>query len=314
MTATSQTLLTVGNIYVDHNVFGVNSGKDFRLDSGKDYFGDDGERVLGGSAVNVAMQARRLDLAVGFVGKTGDDAGADEVRALLKAQQITTDLMVRQPGLISSMAINLVATNGEFIGVHYGNASKRLAVSDFDLSTEAWRQVTAVYFGGTAKQPLLFAQLAELFAELAGRGVKLFYDPNRFPAAEAPADQKLLRQQLKHVGIYFPNHEELLQATNTASTEAGLAAALNAGVKVVALKLGAKGCRVVTADQDFTVAARPVAVKTTVGAGDCFNASFMSSYLAGQSLRHCAEQATTAAAIRVSQNIWPDRAMIDGFN
>jgi hypothetical protein len=43
-------LLTVGNIYIDHNIFGVSSGQEaFSLEAGKDYFGSGSERVLGGS-------------------------------------------------------------------------------------------------------------------------------------------------------------------------------------------------------------------------------------------------------------------------
>ncbi len=32
----TETLLTVGNIYVDHNVFGIKAGEDYRLNWGKD--------------------------------------------------------------------------------------------------------------------------------------------------------------------------------------------------------------------------------------------------------------------------------------
>lgn len=51
---TAPLLITVGNIYIDHNIFSVNTGRDFRLESGKDYFASGGERVLGGlSAGNI---------------------------------------------------------------------------------------------------------------------------------------------------------------------------------------------------------------------------------------------------------------------
>jgi len=102
----SETLLTVGNIYVDHNVFGVTSGETFRLESGKDYFGANGERVLGGSAVNAALQARRLGLEVGFVGQTGDDAGASEVRELLEAAGILSVLVGECASLVTSEPFN----------------------------------------------------------------------------------------------------------------------------------------------------------------------------------------------------------------
>jgi sugar/nucleoside kinase (ribokinase family) len=303
-------LLTVGNIYIDHNIFGVKAGEEFRLESGKDYFGEKGERVLGGSAVNAAMQARRLGLDVGFIGKTGTDKGSKEVRALLDQEGIISGLMTEDSQHATSMAVNLVDDKGEFIGAHYGEASKSLSIGDINLDHELFTRTAAVYFGGTAKQPLLFKACAKLFGELAERGIKVFYDPNRFPAAEVLTDRSLLRAQLTSITGYFPNEEEIMQATDTSTIDAALHNAVSAGVGFVALKLGAKGCRIKSQDEDFVVEGRTVTPVTTVGAGDCFNATFMASYLTGASLRECAERAVVASSIKVGQNIWPDEAAI----
>lgn len=302
-------LLTVGNIYFDHNVFKVNSGDEFKLESGKEYMAANGERVLGGSAVNVAMQAQRLGLEVGFVGKTGTDMG-DEVRAQLDSKGILGDLMRADPGQLTSMTINLVGKQGEFIGVHYGGASRTLAASDIDLSHKLFERCQAIYFGGTAKQPLLFKDCQPLFRKLSEKGIKVFYDPNRFPPQEALVDRSLLHSQLKYVEGYFPNEEELMQATDKPNVDEALAEIINSGVKFVAVKLGARGCRIKTAKDDFTVKGKRVTVITTVGAGDCFNAAFMAYYLKGASLKECAEYATVAASLKVSQNVWPDEAAI----
>jgi len=308
-----QLLLTVGNIYVDHNVFGVKSGDEFRLESGKDYFASNGERVLGGSAVNVAMQARRLNIEVGFVGKTGTDSGAEEVRELLESQGIISDLVGEDAEHATSMAVNLIDKNGEFIGMHYGEASKTLAVEDVELSHDLFERCNGVYFGGTAKQPVLFGECAKLFSGLDKRGIKVFYDPNRFPAHEVLIDRSLLHDQLAYVEGYFPNEEELLQATDKTDVEEALRQVLSNGVKFVALKMGAKGCRIKTQTEDFAVEGKPVKAISTVGAGDCFNATFIVYYLKGLSLRECANRATTAAAIKVSQNIWPDQTVIENY-
>lgn len=302
-------LITVGNIYFDHNIFGVHSG-DERLEWGKDYFADSGDRVLGGSAVNVAVQAKGLGLEVGFIGKTGTDMGGDEVRELLGSHGILSDLMRTDASQVTSMAVNLIHKQGEFIGVHYGGASRTLAANDIDLAHELFGRCKAIYFGGTAKQPLLFKDCQELFRKLSDKGIKVFYDPNRFPLTEVPADRSLLHGQLAYVEGYFPNEEELLQATDKSTVDEALTVALDSGAKFVAVKLGAKGCRVKTAQDDFVVVARPVKVLTTVGAGDCFNATFMAYYLKGASLKECAEHATVAASIKVGQNIWPDEAAI----
>ena len=306
-------LLTVGNIYIDHNVFGVNAGETFTLDAGQDYFGTSGKRVLGGSAVNAAMQVARLGVEVGFVGKTGTDAGASEVRDLLTRERILADLISSDPEQTTSMAINLVDKTGKFIGVHYGGASKSLTPTDVNLNHPLFKRASGVYFGGTAKQPHLFPDCEQLFRELSSRGIRVFYDPNRFPAHEVLSDRSLLATQLAHVEGYFPNEEELLQATGQTQVDTALDFALESGVTFVALKRGAEGCRIKSKTIDIAVAGHKVAVVTTVGAGDCFNATFIASHLAGQSLQSCAERATAAAAIKVSRDIWPTEPDIQSF-
>lgn len=157
----------------------------------------------------------------------------------------------------------------------------------------------------------MFGKCADLFNELNSKDIKIFYDPNRFPAQEALTDRSLLNDQLGLVEGYFPNEEELLQATNKTDVDEALGQVLSTRVGFIALKLGAKGCRIKTKEDDFIIAGRQVKAKTTVGAGDCFNATFIAYYLKGSSLKECAERATTAAAIKVSQNIWPDQSVIE---
>lgn len=307
----NQLLLTVGNIYVDHNIYGVNAGDVFTLESGKDYFAERGERVLGGSAINVAMQAQRLGIEVGFIGKTGDDPNAAEVKRLLDAEGILGDLIREGAGQTTSMAVNMIANDGEFVGLHYGDASRTLRAGDIDTEHELFRRAKAVYFGGTAKQPALFEECESLFCAISQQGLNVFYDPNRFPAEEVAADRALLAGQLRYVTGYFPNEDELLQAMDESDTDVALSRAIESGVGFVALKLGARGCRIKTSADDFWIDGKSVEVMTTVGAGDCFNATFIASYLADLSLRECAERATAAAALKVSQNIWPDLGAIE---
>jgi len=304
-------VLTVGNIYVDHNLFGVRGGDNFTLESGKDYFGNSGERVLGGSAVNAAMQIKRLGLDVAFIGKTGSDEGSIEVRSLLEKEGIDASLVSQNDSFSTSMAVNLIDSKGEFIGIHYGDASKQLGTDDIDTNHSLFSRAKGIYFGGTAKQSRLFQNLESLFKEIDDRGIDIFYDPNRFPAEESKIDAKLLLNQLRYVTGYFPNQDELLQATGESSIDRALEHVIETGVKFIALKLGADGCRIKTLDQDLAVSGLTVVPKTTVGAGDCFNATFISYYLDGNDLQDCAKYATKAASIKVGQNVWPYRDQIE---
>lgn len=119
-----------------------------------------------------------------------------------------------------------------------------------------------------------------------------------------------LFKQLAFVEGYFPDETELFQLTDTTDLNIALDKVLQTGVGFIVLKLGTKGCLVKTKSDGFYVEGRNVVPITTVGAGDCFNATFIAYYLKGKSLRVCTEMAATAASIKVSKNIWPDEAAI----
>lgn len=304
-------LLTIGNIYLDHNIFGIIGPKDkFKLEEGKDYFGTSAERVLGGSAVNTALQASKLGIDVGFVGKIGHDQEGQKVKSLLSQCGIINELLSEDSEASTSMAVNLVSKNGGFVGVHYGDSSKNLSDDDIDLNHHLFKRCQAVYFGGTMKQPKLLGAGEKLFQELSGRGIKIFYDPNRFPAHKDELDHELVIKQLQHVEGYFPNEEEILELTNKSSIDEALDTIITTGVRYIVVKSGSKGCRVRTQNEDFTIDAHEISPVSTVGAGDCFNAAFIVFYLKGMSLKECAKYANAAASIKVSQNIWPSEDQI----
>lgn len=95
-------------------------------------------------------------------------------------------------------------------------------------------------------------------------------------------DHSLILTQLAYVEGYLPNEEELLQLTDKSTVDEALRVVLGTGVHFVALKLGAKGCRVRTSSDDFTVEGHKITPLTTVGAGDCCNATFISLLLKRQ--------------------------------
>lgn len=304
-------LISIGNIYVDHNILGVDAGPDFHMASGKDYLATGGERVLGGSSVNVALQLKSLGDNVALIAKTGVDESSRYVRDLLERWEIDTSLLTANPDLNTSVAINIVSTSGDFIGVHYGSAARDLTSEDLNLYSPLFSQASSVYFSGTIKQPALFDKAAQIFKDLSERGIKIFYDPNRHPAEKDLFNRPKLYQQLAHVEGYLPNKEELLQATDASSVDEALDVVMQTGVKFVAVKLGPKGCRVRTQDDDFEVEGHCIDPLTTVGAGDCFNATFISYYLHGKPLKDAAKYAVAASAIKVADNMWPSKKMIE---
>jgi ribokinase len=87
--------------------------------------------------------------------------------------------------------------------------------------------------------------------------------------------------------VLMPNAGELELLTGIADYRKGAEAMLKKGVKVVAVKLGSKGCYVTDGKQSHHVEAFKVNVVDTTGAGDAFCAGFLYGLIKGKSLEEC---------------------------
>ncbi len=94
-----------------------------------------------------------------------------------------------------------------------------------------------------------------------------------------------------------PNRAELEEVLNTRlTTHAEIVAAarelIGSGLKVVVVSMGAEGALFIDHTQAFHAQPPPLAVKSTVGAGDAMVAGTVAGMVSGQSLRDCATLAT----------------------
>jgi sugar/nucleoside kinase (ribokinase family) len=307
-------LITVGNIYLDHNILGVEGGGKPSLESGRDYFADHTEVVVGGSAVNFAMQATNLGMEVAFLGRVGKDPDGNEAKKLLEQKGVISDLIITSEGAITSTAYNLIfSKSGEFVGVHLGNASANLSPEQIDLNNPLFNRAQAVYFGGTVKQKRIFESFPTLFESLNKKSIKIIADPNRFPIEEQSVQREVLLDSLKYIDCYLPNEDEIKQLTDKGSLDEALDITISKGAKLVVVKMGAQGCRIRTKDRDQIIEGFRVNSITTVGAGDAFNAGFITQYLRGFSLEESAKFANAVAAFKVKKNINPSHQEVEDF-
>jgi len=307
-------LITIGNVYLDHNAFGINTDEKDTLEAGKEYFADRYETVLGGSAVNFAMQARRLGMQVAFLGQIGEDEEGGEIKRLLQEYNIISDLVYTTKGETTSAAFNMILShNGEFIGIHWGSASRTLSPDQIDVTHPLFQQSKAVYFGGTAKQEKIFTSFPMILKQLQQEGIKTFIDPNRFPVTKESDSRNILLESLEFVDCYLPNEDEIKQLTRQDDLDQALDTVLKRGAKLVIVKCGAKGCRIKTDNKDIAIPGFHTTPVTTVGAGDSFNAGFITDSLNGKSLEESARFGNAIAAIKVGQNRTPNRSEVEDF-
>ena len=138
---------------------------------------------------------------------------------------------------------------------------------------------------------------AALYRRARALGLTTSLDCNYDPAEQWDSG---IRRVLKYTDIFFPNEIEALRLTGAGSVEAA-AGELRKLARTVVVKMGAKGALVCAAEGTFRVP--PVRVKAveSTGAGDSFNAGFLTRFVKGASLAECGRAGAEAGARSVTR-------------
>jgi ribokinase len=122
--------------------------------------------------------------------------------------------------------------------------------------------------------------------------VKLSFDPGELYARKGA----ILEPIIEKTFVLMPNLNELELLTKMADYRKGAEVLLKKGVRIVAVKLGGKGCYVTDGKENHNVEPFKVKVVDTTGAGDAFCAGFIYGLISGKSLYECGRLGNFAAS------------------
>jgi adenosine kinase len=128
-------------------------------------------------------------------------------------------------------------------------------------------------------------------------GARMIFDPGQ---QTIRMDTDTMRRGIQNCYAFFANEYEfeLMQQSLGLSEREVLEAP-----EFAVITLGKHGARVFSHGEEFiTPIIEEAPVVDPTGVGDAFRAGFLHAYLAGRSLRHCAEMGTTTAALCIGQN------------
>ena len=253
-------------------------------------------RHHGGKGGNQAVAAARLGASTIFIGAVGSDPFGEDVRAALVADQVDVGNLVTIAGEATGLAFILVDAAGEnSIAV----ASGANAALTPHLVEAALRRVEP----GAGDVVLVGHEIPTATAVAALRAGRTGGATTIFNPAPAAG---LSGETLEAADIVTPNGGELALLSGTDGPADVAARALLAsapGIRAVLVSLGAGGARLIArdTDADTVVAAEPVAVVDTVGAGDALNGALAAGLAAGQDLGTAARRAVVAAGLAVTR-------------
>lgn len=307
-------ILAIGNIYVETNYLGLNTGGKNILEEGKEYKAEKYEVRLGGSVVNFITQIKKLGLPVGLIGKKGNDEAGEKLIYLLKKEGVSTELLNSSDNVQTSVDTGVVFEhNGNNIQLISGNANQKLSIKNIDFENPVFKSVQAIYLGGSLKQESLFPDYPEILTKFKRKGFLIFLDHGRIPVDLNNKKLNILLESLRLVDGYFPNEQEILGISNKKSVDEALEFISSMGVKLTVVKLGEKGCRIKTQKEDISVPGYKVKAVSTVGAGDSFNAAFVYKLISQGNLKYSGIFANATAAFRVSKNLQPNHVQVEEF-
>ncbi|GGX36804.1 hypothetical protein GCM10010297_67530 [Streptomyces malachitofuscus] len=256
---------------------------------------DGGTLTLGGSAAITACGAARLGLDVAFAGRVGDDHAGHYVRDQLAARGVDVDALRIDDSLPTPLTVCVTRDGDRAVLTAPGTLP---AVSAADVSARLAASVRHVHAGSFFLMPRLAAGLPGLFAEARAAGATTSLDTNDDPSGRW--DPAALTAVLAHTDVLLPNAQEACRLAGTAVGPAHVADAartLAGRVPLVVVKNGAHGAFCDDGTVVHTAPAVPVRPSDTVGAGDSFDAGFLTARLAGRSVAEALAVAAVCGAL-----------------
>jgi sugar/nucleoside kinase (ribokinase family) len=257
-----------------------------------------GVESSGGSGANTCAVAAMLGARVAYLGKVADDQLGRIFRHDIAAAGVHFPTAPLQGGMPTARCLILVTPDGQRTMNTFLGAS--VAFNEADVDEQLVADSAVSYLEGYLFDPpaaqAAFRRVAAA-ARRAGRQVALSLSDPFCVARHREAFLGLLRGG---VDLLFANEAEITSLYETADFEDAAARAA-AEVPVCALTRSAEGSVILRGAERVAVAAEPVRVVDTTGAGDAYAAGFLVGYTRGQDLAACGKLAGRAAAAAIAQ-------------
>jgi len=256
-------------------------------------------KTWGGDTSNFAIGVSRLRHSVSFFTAVGDDPFGRGFLRLWNANGVDTS-MVRIDQHRNTGLYFVSFEGGKHSLTYYRKNSASSAISSKDIASNIADEFNILHLSGISLGISVSAcgagmNLMESFRE---RGRKISFDINFRPAL-----WKSTRQASRVLSDAIAGGVDYLEITDDEMLALGWGACIEEltlrfkNVPTILLKKGSKGASIYAGGEYFSVPAFRVRVKDTVGAGDSFDAGYLSALLDGAPPKEAAQFAAATAAL-----------------
>ena len=261
---------------------------------GKEIFAKDMTLTLGSSTAIFAANAATLGAKVSFVGMIGRDSFGDVVKSTLEQRHVDISNLIEVDDAATGLTAILNYDNDR-ANVTYPGAMSLMGVKD--IRPEIIREARHVHVSSVFLQETLHKEIFEIVSLVKDCGATLSMDVQFDPEETWEFDYARI---LPLVDVFMPNEQELMAITRKETVEAAVEAILPY-INVAVVKMGTRGSLVVTREGSRHMPAMlNKSVVDAIGAGDSFDAGFISAYVRGKSLEECQWLGNLAGAVNTT--------------
>jgi sugar/nucleoside kinase (ribokinase family) len=267
--------------------------------------------TLGSSSAIVAHNLAALGCSVGFQSKIGDDdLGRIALERLAQGGVHVEKVLRIANGSQTGLTVIVQREKLRNILTYPGTIFElRVEDLDFDYLTSAKHFHLSSYY----LQRGLTEHIPEIFRRIKAAGLTISLDTN-----DDPDDgwKSGLQEALRYVDVFMPNGREAQKITGAGDVETA-AAALAEYVPLVVVKVGEAGAIAWRGRERLASPGMRVDFVDPVGAGDSFDAGFLSQYVRGADLEQCLATANRAGAFSTTRpggtEAFRDRPRLQAF-
>lgn len=262
---------------------------------GKEKFCQDMILTLGSSTAIFAANAASLGTKVAFCGMIGNDSFGDLVEKSLKAKKVDTCYLVHQDRFATGATICL-NYNEDRANVTYQGAMDHMRLCDIDK--ELFKNTKHIHISSIFMQTGLREDLLNILLLAKENGVTVSLDTQWDPAETWQLDYTKV---LPLIDLFLPNEKELMCLTGSKKIEEAINK-IAPYVNNAVIKCGNQGSLLMKKDGTLTLL-KPYLntnVVDAIGAGDSFNAGFISRFVQGDDLDTCQKYGNMTGAVNTT--------------
>lgn len=262
--------------------------------------------AVAGAELNVAIGLSRLEHEVTYLTRLGNDVFGKKIKKLLEDNRLDASWNEWDDSLSTGFMLKGKTSSGDPEVAYFRKGSAASAISvdtikrvDFSKFKGGILHVTGILpaISGTALEATIYSMKAAKEA-----GMTISFDPNLRPKLwkDTQTMCKELNRLAELADIILPGYKEGEILCGTRDPEKIADFYLSLGVKIVIVKVGAKGAYAANKTERFyspTFYAKQIV--DTVGAGDGFAAGVLSAYAEGLSLQETVKRGNAIGTIQV---------------